>query len=95
MHPDRVHDIDKKLATEKFQLLAALYAILCSKEKRELYDEKGFIDEEFLLDSIPQATFKITNEHIKECKEKYKGNQYFSYSLTNIVFCIFKLPSFT
>lgn len=75
MHPDRVGDEEKKLATEKFQMIASLYLVLSSKEKRALYDEKGLIDGDDNIDSLPSATFQVTSEHIQDCKEKFKGTK--------------------
>lgn len=41
MHPDRVKDEEKEIATQKFQTLGKVYSILSDKERRALYDETG------------------------------------------------------
>lgn len=41
VHPDRVDDKEKESATNKFQVLGRVYAILADKEKRRIYDETG------------------------------------------------------
>ncbi|XP_065372112.1 J domain-containing protein CG6693 [Calliphora vicina] len=46
VHPDRVPEIQKETATEKFKLLSKLYQILADKDKRALYDEQGIIDDD-------------------------------------------------
>ncbi|MBN3286402.1 DNJC9 protein, partial [Polyodon spathula] len=44
VHPDRVPDNEQ--ATEKFQVLGKVYAVLSDKEQRAVYDEQGIVDEE-------------------------------------------------
>lgn len=73
VHPDRVPHSEKKVATEKFQLMVALHAVLSNKEKRRMYDEKGMIATEDANDSLPKPTYKITGEHVQECRNKFKG----------------------
>lgn len=46
VHPDRVPELQKETATEKFKLLSKLYQILADKDKRALYDEQGIIDDD-------------------------------------------------
>lgn len=41
VHPDRVDDENKDVATEKFQTLGKVYTILSDTEKRKIYDETG------------------------------------------------------
>jgi len=41
VHPDRVDDKEKESATNKFQVLGRVYAILADEEKRRIYDETG------------------------------------------------------
>lgn len=79
MHPDRVPQNAKKLATEKFQLMVALHAVLSNKEKRRMYDEKGMIDNYDANDSLPKANCKITGEHVQECKNKFKGTSWIDF----------------
>lgn len=43
IHPDRVDDPDKELATKKFQVLAKVHFILSDDERRKLYDDQGII----------------------------------------------------
>lgn len=41
VHPDRVTENEKEIATQKFQTLGKVYSILSDKDKRGLYDESG------------------------------------------------------
>uniref|UniRef100_A0A3Q0RIB0 DnaJ homolog subfamily C member 9 n=1 Tax=Amphilophus citrinellus TaxID=61819 RepID=A0A3Q0RIB0_AMPCI len=80
VHPDRAPD--DPLATEKFQVLGKLYAVLSDKEQRDIYDEQGVVDEE--SDVLKQDRCwedywrllfpKITTQDILEFEKKYKGS---------------------
>ncbi|XP_041722301.1 dnaJ homolog subfamily C member 9 [Coregonus clupeaformis] len=81
VHPDRApEDLQ---ATEKFQVLGKLYAVLSDKEQRAVYDEQGLVDEE--SDSLQQDRCweeywrllfpKITLQDIQEFERKYKGTE--------------------
>jgi len=41
IHPDRVEESEKKICTEKFQILGRIHAILSDTEKRSVYDRTG------------------------------------------------------
>jgi DnaJ family protein C protein 9 len=41
VHPDRVEEIKKVEATEKFKVLGRIHSILSDNEKRAIYDESG------------------------------------------------------
>lgn len=41
-----------------------------------MYDEKGMIDNDDANDSLPKATCKITDEHVQECRNKFKGTSW-------------------
>jgi DnaJ-class molecular chaperone len=41
VHPDRVPEDEKEVATEKFQTLGKIYSILSDQEKKKIYDETG------------------------------------------------------
>lgn len=41
IHPDRVEESEKKICTEKFQILGRIHAILSDEEKRSVYDRTG------------------------------------------------------
>ncbi|KAJ8404765.1 hypothetical protein AAFF_G00331520 [Aldrovandia affinis] len=81
VHPDRAPD--DQLATEKFQVLGKVYAVLSDKEQRAVYDEQGTVDED--SDSLGQDRNweeywrllfpKITLEDILEFEKKYKGTE--------------------
>ncbi|KAM4703408.1 dnaJ homolog subfamily C member 9 [Rhinophrynus dorsalis] len=83
VHPDRVPEEEKDVATLKFQILGKVYAVLSDKEQRALYDEQGIVDEE--CDTLSQERNweeywrllfkKITIEDIKAYEEKYKGSE--------------------
>ncbi|XP_027863205.1 dnaJ homolog subfamily C member 9 [Xiphophorus couchianus] len=80
VHPDRAPDDPQ--ATEKFQVLGKLYAVLSDKEQRAVYDEQGLVDEE--SDVLSQDRCweeywrllfpKITVQDILEFEKKYKGS---------------------
>ncbi|XP_018616747.1 dnaJ homolog subfamily C member 9 [Scleropages formosus] len=81
VHPDRAADDPR--ATEKFQALGKVYAVLSDKEQRAVYDEQGIVDEE--SDSLSQDRNweeywrllfpKITVEDIMNFEKKYKGTE--------------------
>ncbi|XP_034093920.1 dnaJ homolog subfamily C member 9 [Gymnodraco acuticeps] len=80
VHPDRAPE--DPLATEKFQVLGKLYAVLSDTEQRAVYDEQGVVDEE--SDALSQDRCwedywrllfpKITVQDILEFENKYKGS---------------------
>lgn len=80
VHPDRAPE--DPLATEKFQVLGKLYAVLSDKEQKAVYDEQGLVDEE--SDVLSQERCwedywrllfpKITVQDILEYERKYKGS---------------------
>ncbi|XP_019715961.1 dnaJ homolog subfamily C member 9 [Hippocampus comes] len=80
VHPDRAPD--DPLATEKFQVLGKLYAVLSDKEQRVIYDEQGVVDEESDILSQDRCWEdywrllfpKITVQDILEFEEQYKGS---------------------
>jgi len=41
VHPDKVTEVDKSLATQKFQLISKLYQFLSDEKKRDVYDKTG------------------------------------------------------
>ena len=41
VHPDKVEEKDKSVATEKFQLLSKLYSLLSDEKKRDVYNKTG------------------------------------------------------
>lgn len=79
VHPDRAPD--DPLATEKFQVLGKVYAVLSDAEQKAVYDEQGIVDEE--SDMLSQDRCwedywrvlfpKITQQDIIEFEKKYKG----------------------
>ncbi|XP_048472263.1 dnaJ homolog subfamily C member 9 [Rhincodon typus] len=83
VHPDRVTEAEKEEATEKFQILGKVYAVLSDGEQRGLYDEQGIVDEE--ADVVKQDRDweeywrllfkKVTVADIKEFEDKYKGSE--------------------
>ncbi|KAA8583630.1 hypothetical protein FQN60_014838 [Etheostoma spectabile] len=80
VHPDRAPE--DPLATEKFQVLGKLYAVLSDKEQRAVYNEQGVVDEE--SDALSQDRCwedywrllfpKITLQDILEFENTYKGS---------------------
>ncbi|XP_068597334.1 dnaJ homolog subfamily C member 9 [Brachionichthys hirsutus] len=80
VHPDRAPE--DPLATEKFQVLGKLYAVLNDEEQRAIYDEQGVVDEESGIlrqdrcwEDYWRLLFpKITVQDILEFEVKYKGS---------------------
>ncbi|XP_074502321.1 dnaJ homolog subfamily C member 9 [Sebastes fasciatus] len=80
VHPDRAPEDQQ--ATEKFQVLGKVYAVLSDKEQRAVYDEQGTVDEESDLLSKERCWEdywrllfpKITVKDILEFENKYKGS---------------------
>lgn len=71
-HPDRVPACEKANSTEKFQLLSKLYNVLSNRDSRQLYDEKGVINDAG-IDNLPVPTYRIDANHIEECKLEFIG----------------------
>ncbi|CAK6953038.1 dnaJ homolog subfamily C member 9 [Scomber scombrus] len=80
VHPDRAPE--DPLATEKFQVLGKLYAVLSDKEQRVVYDEQGVVDEESDVLSQDRSWEeywrllfpKFTMKDIVEFEKKYKDS---------------------
>lgn len=91
VHPDRVPEEEKDIATEKFKVLSTINSILTDKDKKALYDEQGIIDDnddEGKLNTwldLWRTFFKpITTEDIDNFQRDYVGkwmvfSQYFSF----------------
>lgn len=83
VHPDRVKDDEKLIATEKFKVLGGVHAILSDKNKREVYDTTKSVDEdEYNVMKDKDWTVywrllfkKITEEDIKAYEKKYIGSE--------------------
>lgn len=81
VHPDRVNDDEKLIATEKFKVLGGVHAILSDKNKREVYDITKSVDEDEYNDMKDKDWTvywrflfkKITEEDIKAYEKKYIG----------------------
>lgn len=81
VHPDRVSENRNQEATEKFQTLGKIYAVLSNEETRAIYDETGEIDDESSFDEIKDWNAywrllypSITTTSIKNYEKKYKGS---------------------
>ncbi|XP_061824459.1 dnaJ homolog subfamily C member 9 [Nerophis lumbriciformis] len=80
VHPDRAPEDPH--ATEKFQLLGKVYAVLSDEEQRAIYDEQGLVCEE--SDALSQDRCwsdywrlifpKISRQKIIDFERKYKGS---------------------
>lgn len=84
VHPDRVEEVQKLDATEKFKILGKVHSILSDPEKRRVYDDTGSFDDgeggtDF--DNVNwseywRALFKeITIEDIRNYEKTYKGSE--------------------
>lgn len=80
VHPDRVADDEKDVATEKFKVLSAVHGILSDSDKRALYDDKGLIDEDEAGDcnwaEMWKMFFKpISTSDIDKYQREYTGSE--------------------
>lgn len=81
VHPDRVPEDEKELATEKFKVLSKINSVLTDKDKKALYDESGVIDDDDEDESsmskwmeMWKAFFKpITTQDIDKYQKEYVG----------------------
>ncbi|XP_007897354.1 dnaJ homolog subfamily C member 9 [Callorhinchus milii] len=83
VHPDRVTEDEKEEATQRFQILGKVYAVLSEEELRAVYDEQGIVDEE--VETLSQERDwqeywrllfkKVTVGDIKEFEQRYKGSE--------------------
>lgn len=78
VHPDRVSEDEKEIATEKFKILTKLHGILTDKDKKALYDEQGIIDDDSdsgisWLEKWRQFFKPITTTDIDNFKKEYIG----------------------
>lgn len=79
VHPDRVAEVDKDEATEKFKVLTKLNGVLTDPDKKAIYDEQGIIDDDGENDSTNWANlwrqyFKpITVTDIENFQKTYIG----------------------
>lgn len=83
VHPDRVKDDEKEVATEKFKILTKLHGLLTDKDKKNLYDEQGIIDDDGDADLSNSAWLEmwrqffkpITTTDIDNYQKEYKGSE--------------------
>jgi len=83
VHPDRVGEEGRELATKKFQCIGAVYSILSDEARRGLYDECGEVDDENdpLSENKDWEEYwrilfpKVTQKDIEEFEKKYKGSE--------------------
>ncbi|CAG9865130.1 unnamed protein product [Phyllotreta striolata] len=79
VHPDRVDESEKDIATEKFKALGKIHTILQDKEKRKIYDDHGDFDEDsdsaFNWSEYWKVIFKkIETKDIEEFERNYIGS---------------------
>ncbi|KAL1492180.1 hypothetical protein ABEB36_012665 [Hypothenemus hampei] len=79
VHPDRVDDNHKEVATEKFKVLGRIHSILQDKDKRKIYDDCGEFDEEsdstFNWTEYWMSIFrKIEISDIQKYEKEYLGS---------------------
>ncbi|XP_015588466.1 dnaJ homolog subfamily C member 9 [Cephus cinctus] len=82
VHPDRVEENIKTVATEKFKVLGRIYSILSDNDKRKIYDESGQFDEESeelvmrnWADYWRSLFKEITVQDINNYEKNYKGSE--------------------
>lgn len=93
VHPDRVNEEEKAIATEKFKVLGQIHSVL-SKHKLQ-YDTDGTISDEDTENWFQywNIIFKeITIQDIVEYERNYKGayDNDINLNIDVISFCIFK-----
>lgn len=92
VHPDRVSEAEKDVATEKFKILTKVHAILTDKDKKALYDEQGIIDDDgdgdvcwtdlwrqFFQPITTTDIDNFKNTYIGECLELVNRNTYLTF----------------
>ncbi|CAB3365353.1 Hypothetical predicted protein [Cloeon dipterum] len=80
IHPDRVEEAEKKICTEKFQILGKIHAVLSDEEKRKVYNNSGGEDVDFDLNAdwldYWRSIFKpVSKQDIVDYEKKYKGSE--------------------
>lgn len=82
IHPDRVAEHEKDVATEKFKILTKIHGVLVDTEKKKLYDQQGIIDDDTDVDSesnwlkLWREFFKpITTTDIENFHQNYTGSE--------------------
>nr|XP_021187720.2 dnaJ homolog subfamily C member 9 [Helicoverpa armigera] len=83
VHPDRVEEDEKLEATEKFKVLGSIHEILTDKDKRSIYDETKFVDDDDFNVIVDRdwgiywrCLFKkITDEDIRAYEKEYVGSE--------------------
>ena len=81
-HPDRVNADEKADATEKFKILSKIYFILSDDDKRKIYDENGYRDDDYVIEedfdwmAYWRTKFKkITVDDIDSFRDSYVGSR--------------------
>lgn len=80
VHPDRVNNDQKDLATKKFQAISKVHSIMSNKDLRALYDETGEVGDEMVEQERDWMYYwrvmfpKITPDDIKKFEKQYKGS---------------------
>ncbi|XP_023023312.2 J domain-containing protein CG6693 [Leptinotarsa decemlineata] len=82
VHPDRVEEDQKEIATEKFKALGRIHSILQNPDKRKLYDDVGEYDDESESDSLfnwmdywRNMFKKIELKDIEKYEQEYIGSE--------------------
>lgn len=80
IHPDRVSEHEKKVATEKFKILTKLNDVLSDSNKKMLYDERGTINENnesdfaYRVELWQQSLRSVTTTDMENNMTNYAGN---------------------
>ncbi|XP_071789160.1 dnaJ homolog subfamily C member 9-like [Asterias amurensis] len=82
VHPDRVSDEEKEIATQKFQALGRIYRVLSDDNLRSLYDDTGEVDDDMDTEQNKDwSTYwrilfkKVSVNDIREFEKKYQGSE--------------------
>ncbi|CAH0559496.1 unnamed protein product [Brassicogethes aeneus] len=79
VHPDRVDENQKELATEKFKVLGRIHSVLQDENKRKIYDDCGEFDDEGdtsfnWMDYWRSMFKKIELSDIQKYEQEYIGS---------------------
>jgi len=79
VHPDRVEESQKEIATEKFKVLGKIHSILQDENSRKVYDDCGDFDEDDMAFNWKEYWFsmfkKIELKDIQKYEMEYIGSE--------------------
>lgn len=76
-HPDRVSDVEKTVANEKFNILHQAYSILANPETKKLYDTgetRIFFSKPTIVSKWEHYIVPLSSSELRSAREKYQGS---------------------